>query len=846
MGKTVKSAKKFAKKHLKSTIALRRKLKPIKKAFKRKLASAGRQAVGNSNAAMEKLATTKKIKDMNADEFLDGDFLSDGNDDNASISSDDDDVDFDEGADTKDLNRDFIDITPAGLQDDELEDDEDGGDSSVHSQNKTLLSEVEKHKKQLEKLKEKDPEFFKFLEEHDKELLEFSDEEQTGADDTKEALLLSKDTKKGLPQVDESSSRLTTSLVEAWCRVIKEKQHMGTVCNLLRAYRTACHYGDGEEEAFTNNFSIASSHVFNKVMFFTLSEMDLVFRKILGIDAKDGFVFEPDKFSRWKKVEPLVKSYLGNTLHILTQMTDNQMISFTLKRLKASTCFIGALPRFARKYLKVALHFWGRGEGSVSLVSFFFVREMALLMGTDQLDACLKGIYKEYAANCKFVTASALPRIRFMVNCVVELYGVDLAASYQQAFVFIRQLALILRNALTMKTKESYRHVYSWQFINCLEVWVQVVCTYADKKDLQPLVYPLTQIISGVAHLLPTTRYFPLRMHCVQLLNKLAAATGIFIPVSALLLEMLEFKEMNKTPTGIGKSVDFGCVLKVSKSNLRTRAFQDECIAATIEQLAEHLQQWSYSVAFPELALVPVLGLRRFVKATKVDRFGRQLKQLVDHIEQSIEYVGRKRDGVNFSPKDSQLVASFLQEEKLAGLSPLSKFAASLRQSAEQRQANLHTSSVLIKEGHQGDLGEKESSSEDEENENAQGANAFSSDWLPSKKTPRLAAEGKGKTTSSKTVDAEVGEDSDAEDVVEDLELSSDDDVIDDEVEPLLSSDEEQITRPKLKRSKQKVPKMNVKKESADLGMKKSAKRKSASAGKEGQRSNQKKKFLKK
>ncbi|MCO5547204.1 hypothetical protein L7F22_000649 [Adiantum nelumboides] len=818
MGKTVKSAKKFAKKHLKSTIAHRRKLKPIKKAFKRKLASAGRQAVGKSDAAVEKLAATKKIEDMNADEFLDGDFLSDGNDDNASISSDDDDVDFDEGADTKDLNRDFIDITPAGLQDDESEDDEDGEDSSVHSQNKMLLSEVEKHRKQLEKLKEKDPEFFKFLEVHDKELLEFSDEEQTGADDTKEALLLSKDTKKGLSQVGESSSRLTTSLVEAWCRVIKEKQHMGTVCNLLRAYRTACHYGDGEEEAFTNNFSIASSHVFNKVMFFTLSEMDLVFRKILGIDAKDGFVFEPDKFSRWKKVEPLVKSYLGNTLHILTQMTDNQMISFTLKRLKASTCFIGALPRFARKYLKVALHFWGRGEGSVSLVSFFFVREMALLMGTDQLDACLKGIYKEYAANCKFVTASALPRIRFMVNCVVELYGVDLAASYQQAFVFIRQLALILRNALTMKTKK-------------LKSWPPVEC--------KPFSNPVDLLSQEQVK----------ERHCCLEVSKFflaSAATGIFIPVSALLLEMLEFKEMNKTPTGVGKSVDFGCVLKVSKANLRTRAFQDECIAATIEQLAEHLQEWSYSVAFPELALVPVLGLRRFVKATKVDRFGRQVKQLVDHIEQNIEYVGRKRDGVNFSPKDSQLVTSFLQEEKLAGLSPLSKFAASLRQSAEQRQANLHNSSVLLKEGHQGDRGEKESSSEDEENENAQGANAFSSDWLPSKKTPRLAAEGKGKTISSKTLNAEVGEDSDAEDVVEDLELSSDDDVIDDNVEPLLSSDEEQITQSKLKRSKQKVPKMNVKKESADLGMKRSAKRKSASAKMEGQRSNQKKKFFKK
>mgnify|MGYP000733494094 FL=1 len=133
---------------------------------------------------------------------------------------------------------------------------------------------------------------------------------------------------------------------------------MGALCNLLKAYRTACHYGDGEEDEFANKYNISSSHVFNKVMFFTLSEVDGIFRKMLGIDTKETSHFDAEKCARWKKFEPLVKSYLGNTLHILTQMTDNQMISFTLKRLKASTSFMGALPRFARKYLKVPLIYY--------------------------------------------------------------------------------------------------------------------------------------------------------------------------------------------------------------------------------------------------------------------------------------------------------------------------------------------------------------------------------------------------------------------------------------------------------------------------------------------------------
>lgn len=42
------------------------------------------------------------------------------------------------------------------------------------------------------------------------------------------------------------------------------------------------------------------------------------------------------------------------------------------------------------------------------------------------------------------------------------------------------------------------------------------------------------------------------------MLNRLAAATGTFIPVSSLLLDMLEMKELNSPTTGgIGKAVNF-------------------------------------------------------------------------------------------------------------------------------------------------------------------------------------------------------------------------------------------------------------------------------------------------
>ena len=78
---------------------------------------------------------------------------------------------------------------------------------------------------------------------------------------------------------------------------------------------------------------------------------------------------------------------------------------------------------------------------------------MAVQLPALWLDPILKGAYKTYAANARFLTANSAGRIAFLGTCVVELYGLDRGAAYPLAFVYIRQLAMLLRAALTMKTK---------------------------------------------------------------------------------------------------------------------------------------------------------------------------------------------------------------------------------------------------------------------------------------------------------------------------------------------------------------------------------------------------------
>ncbi|XP_022133977.1 nucleolar complex protein 2 homolog isoform X2 [Momordica charantia] len=643
--------------------------------------------------------------------------------------------------------------------------------------------QAKEHIEQLQRLQEKDPEFFEFLKEHDKELLEFNDEDvDVDADDDvrDEELDENYNNEHEASEKEEKLSTrvITTEMVDSWCHSIEENGKLAALRSLMKAFRTACHYGDDNGDDTSTKFSTMSSNVFNKIMLVVLSKMDGILRKSLKLPSSGGkkeTIQDLITKKQWKSFNHIVKSYLGNALHILNQMTDTEMISFTLRRLKYSSVFLVAFPSFQRKYIKVALHFWGTGGGALPVTSFLFLRDLCIRLGSDCLDECYKGMYKAYVLNCQFVNAAKLQHIQFLGNCVIELFRVDLSTAYQHAFVFIRQLAMILREALNTRTKEAFRKVYEWKYINCLELWTGAVCAHGSEVDFKPLAYPLTQIISGVARLVPTARYFPLRLRCIKMLNRVAASIGNFIPVSMLLLDMLEMKELNRPPTGgVGKAVDLRTILKVSKPTLKTRAFQEACVFSVIEELADHLSQWSYSISFFELSFIPVVRLRSFCKSTKIQRFEKEIRQLIRQVEANSEFTNERRKSISFLPNDPA-VSSFLEDEKKSGASPLSQYVSILRQRAQQRTHSLMETSVLVGE-HSSVFGESMLDSEDEDIEGREGTSVFSSAWLPgSDSKARQPEEKKSKKKKRKKEQQDKAAPRD-EDIVEDLVLSSDED----------------------------------------------------------------------
>lgn len=658
MGKLGKKARKFAKKNLQSVLKRQRKVKSFfkKKASKRDERA---QAEDSDGEREEKYSGRNNEVEDFKDISLDAVFGEDDSD----MDGDDSDSD---GYLSEDTSCSYNGETRI---ENHLEEYNGGGDLSV--QNKEIHLELEKKMKRLNNLKAKDPEFAKFLESNKEHLQTLRDEENYSDEEESD--------EDGRESTNKMGN-LSSSTVDSLCELVKEQNNVPAFVRLLNGYRAACHYGSESPTI------VEDSHTFCKILTFMLHEADNIFRKILGIsgsnDRKEA-ILELKNTSKWKTLKPVVKSYLRSTLFLLNEVTDSQILAFALTRLKASMVFFAAFPPLLGRLIKISVHLWATGKGTLSACSLLIIKDVAVVFNSNCFETCMIKSYKAFIDHCKFVDPVLFKHQQFLKSSFIELCSQDLQKVYSKAVVSIQQLAKILQLGLRTK-KEAVKKICSWQYANCVDLWVAFISLNIHDYDLQPLLYTIIQIINGVAVLFPGPRYMPLRVKCIQWLNTLSESSGVFIPITSLVLDILEYK-IGKESSKPGKVFSFSSAVKLPKHWLKSRNFQDECVFSAIELLAVHFAQWSYHISFPDLATIPLIYLRKFYETTTIESLRRVVKRFIDQVEQNIEFVRKKRDEVTFSPNDQQSVESFLQLEKCGGNAPFTKYYTSVIEKAGSR-----------------------------------------------------------------------------------------------------------------------------------------------------------------
>ena len=502
-------------------------------------------------------------------------------------------------------------------------------------------------------------------------------------------------------------------------------------------FDTLCFHCADEAQA---TLRVTSSAAFNLVVHFVMDDMGRLLTQLLqpdgasagkltGRKAHRQAKFQPETLARWKKVEPLARSWLSSAHHLLTQLQDGDITAYVLRSLAAAAPFAPPFPRRFKHLLRAALGRFGDGQPAVRVAAVTLIRSLAAAASTEGLDSCLKGAYRVFAANAKFSGGGGggqLEHVAFMASAVTELVSLDTGAAYPVAFSAIRQLALLLRNALSARTKDALRAVLCWQTVHCLELWGRVLSAHAAQptSPLRPLVYPLVQVVTGAGRLVPTARYAPLRLRLLALLQRLGAATGVYIPIAMQAVEVLTFSEVTRAPLtrsaggGSPSTGGYSSLLRVPKAELRSPSFQAYVVDQGLDLVAEALYQWAYHPAFPELAHLPVRELRRGAKAMHTPALRRSALSVAEAAARNADWVTQRREAASFAPKDcgpgSQALASFLADQRAKNAAPLGAILEARRAAARQRAAAAHAVDVRIGGGER-DTGADGDGDEDED-----------------------------------------------------------------------------------------------------------------------------------
>jgi nucleolar complex protein 2 len=281
---------------------------------------------------------------------------------------------------------------------------------------------------------------------------------------------------------------------------------------LLSAYSSASHIADADDDTGSNRrYHIPSDKVYDALVKACLTKLPRHFRMHLESEKELTTDFNKPigkeavftKSPHWQHLSPLYVSFFKSTVHLLSTAKSSELLVSILQSLENFVQLLLPFPRQSKSLLKSLLTLWSspadtEDDNVVRLHAFLRIRQLALTQPFPLIEDCLKGSYQSYAKVCKFTNETTLPTIVFMGNCLVELYSLDIDSSYQHAFVYIRQLALHLRAAITKKTKESFSQIYAWQYFNCLRVWAAVISNNSEQNELRDLIYPLVEIILGV------------------------------------------------------------------------------------------------------------------------------------------------------------------------------------------------------------------------------------------------------------------------------------------------------------------------------------------------------------
>lgn len=560
--------------------------------------------------------------------------------------------------------------------------------------------EEKEHVEQLGRLKDDDPEFYSYLESEDPTLLQFGQEdldivgedsgsdaetdvdEDEGQDDLDEDDEGSQDGEAAEGQKRVLLPRVTKAELQSVLNPKKVEQAVDIFLSAVRelGYQIKEHVKPQSSRKFEDPSLVKEALV--SIARFLGQNLSAL------ISGSGAFKNHKTRYT--------VRKYLLSLVSVIEEGEADPIVTSAL--LHALSPFVPVLhyvKGLTKVVLKTALNLASNREEKVRVAAYVVVRAVATrATGTRSMyqSTAFKGVFLALVRTAFQYTIHNLPVVGFLMNCVVDLYGTDMEAAYQHAFVYTRQLAVYLRAALQQQSQSNVRAVFNWQYLNALRTWGLVVSTYSEPAQLGPLIHPTVQIALGVLDLFSSPRMFPMHLHMIEMLNHVASRSGgVYIPISSYLLRILTSPAMSLGKESQSSSkrsrddkknndeVDLQFTMRIKKAQARSLTYRLNVWNEALYLLTEHLAAHSCSIGFPEAFWSVESTLKKLKQDVKVPKVHGQISTILKHYDSTSKKLLAKREQVKFGPCDVTSVKTFEDELKVAG-NPMIQYHQSLRQ----------------------------------------------------------------------------------------------------------------------------------------------------------------------
>uniref|UniRef100_A0A0R3RXZ6 Nucleolar complex protein 2 homolog n=1 Tax=Elaeophora elaphi TaxID=1147741 RepID=A0A0R3RXZ6_9BILA len=521
------------------------------------------------------------------------------------------------------------------------------------------------HRKQLVELADKDPEFYKFLKEQESDLLNFDESDSDVEEDSYHEV----DSEGEKSEENEDLQRdstgrkvidldFVTNLRDLILQ--KDRLELPVIHRMVAAFKACVARVGADVEP--PSYVINDSDVFESVVRLCFTYLGKSLLSLIGHIKTEADNDEPDpKFEKvrkytnkqyrcWKKHSNLIKSYLHALLQFLNEIQTSSVTVCTLRAVTDLLDLYVHFPKLIRNLTKIIIKIWSRRTDECRIAAFLALSKLIRIQKSS-FPAMIKRCYLEYVMNVRDVKAESWPLIVLMQKSFAELCMTFPEVAYQYAFVYVRQTAIHLRNAMIAKRKDLIQTIYNWQFVQCLYLWSQVIAkahryTSNKKEDaagIKELDYPLCQITVSAMKLFPSLKYFPLRLHCLRILLIIQQNCHTYIPTLSLAVELLSdallmLKKKPMKGKGTQKNIDMRCMLKVSAAHVDDAGFRQ----AALEELfrihleAAHIVQ--QSCAFPDIIIPINHEIKAFVRNCCSTEFSRLFKSLETKLQEQAVY----------------------------------------------------------------------------------------------------------------------------------------------------------------------------------------------------------------